>query len=339
MKAVLVKQPGDSDQLYVSSNVAVPKIKDGQLLVRVSSFGINRMDIIQRKGNYPIPPTASEILGVEYAGVVDKVSYEALSQGFNVGDKVFGLASGGCYAEYVAVNVSETFHLAPDMSFEEAAGIPEVWMTAYQVLLLVGNFKKGNSVLFHGGASGVGLAVNQLAQLYGASMIFVTVGSDAKKEFISTQVHIDGEDGRVPVIPINYKTENFVEVVRKYSPRGIDVVIDPIGSPHFNDNIEIAAIDGFIVNMGVLGGSMVEQLSVKMILHKRLHIVGTTLRSRQPDYKQYLRDQVQSNVIPKIREHKLKLFTERIFNMKDIAQAHKLMESNSTMGKIIVDID
>lgn len=336
MKAVLTKGNGDADVLYVDHSVPVPEIKAGEILVRVHAFGINRMDITQRQGNYPPPPGCSDILGVEFAGIIEKSSEESLKEGFKAGDKVFGLAGGGCYAEFVATSSRQTFHLPDEISFEQAAGIPEVWLTAYQVVKFVGKFREGMTILFHGGTSGVGLAVVQLAQLLGAKQIFATVGSDSKKDFLTSKVRLEGVN--TLIIPINYKKENFAQVVKHHCPQGVDLVIDPIGKSHFNNNITAVGLDGRIVVMGALSGSVVDNVSIRDILVKRIHIVGTTLRTRSLEYKRHLRDEVERVVVRNAVKGKLNLFIEKVFQMSEIAKAHKLLESNTTMGKVIVTV-
>jgi putative PIG3 family NAD(P)H quinone oxidoreductase len=329
MKCISIKNgSGPAEDMYVDSSLAAPELQAGEALVRVKAFGLNRMDLLQRIGQYPLPPGCSPILGVEFSGVIEKIHAKD-SSNFTVGDKVFGLVSGGAYAEYVAAPTKTLLHLPKDLSYVEAAAIPEVWFTAAQVLKFVGGIKKGDSVLFHAGASSVGLAAIQIAQFMGARRVYATVGSPEKKTFIE----------KLGAVGIDYKTEDFVQVIKRLEPNGIDLIIDPVGQSYFVRNLEAVARDGTIVLMGGMSGTVVEKLDLRLIMGKRAKVVGTTLRSRTLDYQGEIRDYIEQVLLPKILNKEFKLFVEKVFSMDGIVDAHNLMASNKTMGKLIVTVD
>ncbi|ANB13092.1 hypothetical protein AWJ20_1371 [Sugiyamaella lignohabitans] len=334
---------GPAEALFIDDTVPKPTLKAGQALVEVKAFGLNRMDLVQRSAFYPIPPGASEILGVEFAGVIKEIHPEGTSnlddgagKKFAVGDRVLGLISGGAYSELVAAPLKTLLHLPEQMPFTEGAGIPQVWFTAYQVLKVVGGLSKDQSLLIHAGASGVGIAAIQIAQIIGARRIFATVGSDDKKDFIANKLRLKGTADGV-IVPINYHTEDFVEVIKKIEPRGIDVTIDPVGPSYFAKNIAVAGLDGTIVIIGAMSGNVFkDEVDIRLILGKRLSIVGSTLRSRTLDYQQQLRDFLAQVLLPKIVSKEVTHSTEKVFEFNQIVEAHKVMESNKTMGKLIV---
>lgn len=337
MKSVQIKNDkGPAENLYIGEETT-PVPQKGQVLVKTAYFGLNRMDLLQRLGNYPLPPQAPKTLGVEFSGTIE----QSESDKFKTGDKVFGLVYGGAYAEYV-VAAEETLMKIPDeLSLEIAAGLPEVWFTGIQVLTTVGKFQKGDSVLFHAGASSVGIAVIQLAASLGASKIFTTVGSDAKCEFVKKL----GDAFGVTVIPINYHTQDFKEVISEHydatKGEGVNVIIDPVGQSYFVRNLEIAAKDARVVLMGAMSGPIVKgDVPIGLIIYKRLVVQGTTLRSRDLQYQEKLRDYFVSHVTPLIIEGKIQTYVDKQFGFttEDIVESHKYLESNKSMGKVIVKI-
>lgn len=337
MKSVQIKDDkGPAENLYIGEE-PTPSPQKGQVLVKTDYFGLNRMDLLQRLGNYPLPPQAPKTLGVEFSGTIEKSE----SDKFAVGDKVFGLVYGGAYAEYVVAAEETLIKVPSDLSLEVAAGLPEVWFTGIQVLTTVGKFQKGDSVLVHAGASSVGIAVIQLAASLGASKIFTTVGSDEKCEFVKKL----GDKFGVTVVPINYHKEDFKEVVSQHydasKGEGVNVIIDPVGQSYFVRNLEIAAKDARIVLMGAMSGPIVKgDVPIGLIIYKRLVVQGTTLRSRDLAYQEKLRDFFVSHVIPLISEGKIDTFVDKLFNFttEDIIASHKYLESNKSMGKVIVKI-
>ncbi|KAI8977168.1 NADPH:quinone reductase-like protein [Mycotypha africana] len=330
MRAVLVKQPGDASQLTIG-DYETPTPSKTQVLVKVHCFALNRMDLLQRENKYPVPPGASPILGVEVSGIVESVGSDVYD--FKPGDAVFGLIPGGGYAEYAVIEAALTMHKPDALSFEEAAAIPETWFTAYQALFFVAEFKKGQDVLIHAGASGVGIAAIQLAKYFGANHIFVTVGSDEKVKFCE-------ELGATKAV--NYKTQNWSEVILKETDnKGVDIVIDFIGKNYWNQNMQVLGLDGHMVILAYMSGTMVENFDISVMLRKRLRIEGSALRSRTVEYQRKLRDAVYDQVV---KEHfaeengGLKIYVDKVFDWKDIGNAHRYLESNQSMGKIIVKV-
>ncbi|CDS14466.1 hypothetical protein LRAMOSA06635 [Lichtheimia ramosa] len=330
MRAVLVKQPGDANQLYIGE-YPTPTPKDSQILVKVKCFCLNRMDIVQRQGFYPPPPGASPILGVEVSGIVESVGKNVTK--FKVGDAVFGLMGGGGYAEYAVLEEATALHKPDAITFEEAAAIPETWFTAYQALFFVAGLEKGQDVLIHAGASGVGIAAIQLAKNAGAKRIFITAGSDDKVAFCEKLGATKG---------INYKKQDWAEeIAKETSNRGVDVIVDFVGKDYFEKNIDTLAIDGRMVILAYLSGGVVEKVNIVPLLKKRLRIEGSALRSRSLEYQSRLRDELAKHVIDEHfakSSNDYKLFIEKEFDWKDIKDAHLLMESNKTMGKIVVKV-
>ncbi|CCX32217.1 PIG3 family NAD(P)H quinone oxidoreductase-like protein [Pyronema domesticum] len=317
---------GDATKLFINDQSPVPELKDGELLVKVKAFGLNRMDLMQRQGMYPLPPQAPKTLGVEFSGTVEKVSGDVGD--FKVNDAVFGLAYGGAYAEYIAVNAKMCIHKPKEVSWVQAAGIPEVWITATQALWTVGRFKPGMRVLIHAGASGVGIAAVQLAKHAGAAAVYVTAGSDEKIKFCVEQLGADAG--------FNYKTQNFAEEIMKATEnKGVDLIVDPVGQTHFQKDIDCAARDGAIVVLAMMSGPVAKEVNIGPILFKRLRIEGTTLRSRDLEYQRALRDKVVEEALPGIVDGSLKVFVDKVFDWTDIIEAHKHMESNDSQGKII----
>jgi len=333
MKAVQVKAPGAAaTDLYIA-DYPKPIPRDTQILVKVKAFALNRMDINQRQGHYPPPPGASEILGVEVSGIVEEVGKDV--KGFKVGDAVFGLLPGGGYAEYATIEQELAMHKPKNLSHEEAAAIPETWFTAYQALFFVADFQKGQSVLIHAGASGVGIAAIQIAKLYGASKIFVTVGSDEKVKFCEDLGATKG---------FNYKNGDWVKELSEYNyGQGVNIIIDFIGKNYFTQNIDSLAVDGRLIMLAFLSGAEVEKVNLVPILRKRLRIEGTTLRSRSLEYQARLRDAVEKNLVndhlAKPDHDHLRVLVDKVYNWKDVVDSHKYLESDQSKGKIVLKIE
>jgi putative PIG3 family NAD(P)H quinone oxidoreductase len=340
MRAILVKGgKGPSSSLYLSDKVPIPNISQGEVLVRVKAFALNRMDILQRNGHYPLPEGASEILGVEFSGTISQLPADGnTSNQFQIGDRVYGLVLGGAYAEYVLCREELLFKIPDSFTYEIAASIPEVWLTAVQVVKIVGQLKSCDKFMFHAGASGVGQAAIQIALGEGASKVFCTVGSDLKKKFISSQLLVKGRK-QEDLIPINYHTEDFVSVINDVtSSKGVDLIVDPIGQCYFNKNLEALAPGGCLVNMGTMSGSIVENANIGKILYKRLRVEGTTLRARSLEYKMALKTVFEHDVLPRIVANEYKHLIDKVFDWEDIVAAHDYMESNQSMGKVVIRV-
>ncbi|KKK25496.1 hypothetical protein P175DRAFT_0470661 [Aspergillus ochraceoroseus IBT 24754] len=331
MRAIAIKGgKGPAEALFIDT-IPIPTISARQALVKVKAFGLNRMDLLEREGKYPTPPQAPNTMGVEFSGTVEALG-EACTGEVKLGDEVFGLAYGGAYAEYIAVSTGMLIHKPTEVSWEEAAGIPETWITATQALYLVGGFQPGNSVLWHAGASSVSISGIQLAKAAGASAIYVTAGSDEKVAFCVEKLGATAG--------FNYRTQDWcAELLKATDHRGVDVIIDYIGAGYFQSNLNAAAQDGRIVNLAFLGGvKLPEGVDISPFLRKRVRYEGSTLRSRDEGYQQKLRDMVVENALPRLVTGEFKVLVEKVFPFESITEAHQLLESNQTKGKIICTV-
>ncbi|KPM34312.1 hypothetical protein AK830_g12261 [Neonectria ditissima] len=330
MKAVDIRGgKGERDALFINDETPRPSPADGQALVRVKAFGINRMDIIQRRGFYPLPPQAPATLGVEFSGVIESLG-SGDHGGFKEGTEVFGLAYGGAYAEYIAISTKMLLHKPKAMSFETCAGIPETWITATQALHLVLGFARGKSILWHAGASGVSIAGIQLSRVAGASEVYATAGTDEKCDFITSKLGATAA--------INYKTHDWAEEIKRLTGgRGVDFIVDFVGGNYFQQNLTAAARDARVVLLGTLSGGQVPNADISQILFKRIRIEGSTLRSRDEDYQGKLRDRLEE-YLPDFESGKLKIFVDKVLPWGEIQEAHKHMEEAKNMGKIICTI-
>ncbi|KAK4684914.1 NADPH:quinone reductase, partial [Tremellales sp. Uapishka_1] len=332
MKAILIKEgKGPAENLYMGEE-ATPSPKPGEVLVKIKTFGLNRMDILQREGKYPLPPQASKtILGVEFAGTVSSLGEGV--QKFKEGDEVFGLTYGGAYAEYIVCPELMLLPKPSQLSWEEAAGLPENWMTAFQALFLEGGMKEGQNVLIHAGASGVGVAAIQLAlHVGGAGKVFATCGTDDKVKFLEKL----GNDERLHVV--NYRTQNFEEEIKKIDD-GVDLIIEFIGQSYFAKNISLLRRDGTMVYLAFMSGPVLPEGSrIDQLLYKRLTLKGSTLRSRTVEYQGELLRRFKEEALDLIKDGKMKVMIHESFDWKDVQEAHKEMEGNKNSGKIVFEI-
>ncbi|CAK7198884.1 hypothetical protein SEUCBS139899_001552 [Sporothrix eucalyptigena] len=334
---------GNADALYIEDNVADPVATGDHIVVRIKAFGLNRMDIMQREDRYPykLLPESGPILGVEFSGLVETLGPECKAD-FQVGHRVFGLAYGSAYAERIAVSERMLMHMPDDLDFEEAAGIPETFFTAIQAVHLVGDMQPGQSVLIHAGASGVGQAAIQVARQAGASVIFATAGTDAKCQ-LCRQLGADHA--------INYKdtsTPDFAEVVaRETNGRGVDIIIDLVGQSYWHRNAASAAMEGKIVIVAAMSGSVIEGFDLRQLLNKRLSLLSTTLRTRDAAYQVRLRDVFVEQILPHLANkpalkengRSLGVTVDEVFPWQRVGDAHKKMESNTNAGKLICVVD
>ncbi|MBF9253331.1 NAD(P)H-quinone oxidoreductase [Pontibacter sp. 172403-2] len=325
MKAILVKQPGGPEQL-IPGEYPAPKPAANKLLVKVHATALNRADTLQREGKYPPPEGASPLLGLEIAGEVTEVGADVTK--YKVGDKVFGLLPGGGYAECAVIDEGMAIPVPANLSMEEAAAIPEVFLTAYQALVWLGRLQPGERVLIHAGASGVGTAAIQLARQIGAGVL---VTASAGK----LQTCLDLGAAKA----IDYKQQSFKEEVLKYTNgEGVDVIIDFIAGPYFADNIDCLRTDGRMVILASLGGGKVAQFDLRQVLAKRLHIMGSTLRSRSKEYQIALTNDLCHFALDKFRSGALKPVIDSVYNWEDVAEAHRYMEQNRNTGKIVLRV-
>jgi NADPH:quinone reductase-like Zn-dependent oxidoreductase len=288
------------------------------------------MDLLQREGMYPVPPQGGKILGVEFSGHIESLG-DGVKEGFKIGDAVFGLAYGGAYAEYIAVSTHMLLHKPEHLSWEEAAGIPEVWITATQAMYPVGEFTPGKSILWHAGASSVSIAGIQLSKAAGASAIYVTAGSQEKIDFCVKELGATAG--------FNYKTQDWAkEILKATNDQGVDLVIDFVGQSYFQGNLDVAARDGHIVNLGFMSGTKLPAgVDIGAFIRKRLRYEGSSLRSRDPDYQGRLRDKLEE-YMPQFQDGTFKVYVEKVMPWEKVVEAHQLMETNATKGKIICTI-
>ncbi|KIH93081.1 NADPH2:quinone reductase [Sporothrix brasiliensis 5110] len=343
MRAVDVKGgAGHADALFINDKTPKPTAGDGEAVVKVKAFGLNRMDLLQREGKYPLGPHIPKTMGVEFSGVIESLGTHHstsaptgdASGAFKVGDEVFGLAYGGAYAEYLASSVRMLVHKPAYLSWEQAAAIPENWITALQALHEVGGFRGdlGQTALWHAGASGVSIAGIQLSKLAGASAVYATAGTDDKCAFLVRALGAKAA--------FNYKTHNWAdEVLAATDNKGVDFIVDYIGADYFQKNLDAAALDAHIVLLALMSGAQLPaDVNISNILRKRLRIEGSGLRSRAPDYQGRLRDRLVT-VLPHFEAGKLKLYLDKVLPWEQIREAHEYMEKNVSMGKIVCTIN
>ncbi|KAI6089826.1 quinone oxidoreductase putative [Hypoxylon rubiginosum] len=330
MKAVDIKGgKGPATSLFINAQTPKPEPKEGDALVRVKAFGLNRMDLIQREGKYPVPPSAPATLGVEFSGTIESFGPGAHGD-FKAGDAVFGLAYGGAYAEYIAVSTKMLLHKPDSFSWETAAGIPETWITATQALILIGEFTQGKTVLWHAGASGVSISGIQLSRDAGTGAIYATAGTDEKCRFVEREL------GATKCF--NYKTQDWAKMILdRTDGKGVDLIVDFIGASYFQKNMAVAAKDARWVTLGLMGGAVLNGVDYSPLLLKRIRLEGSTLRSRDTDYQGKLRDKL-AEYIPDFESGKLKVLIDTVMPMDDIVKAHQLLEENKTTGKIICTV-
>lgn len=321
MKAVTFKKFGTADVLEISE-IEIPKFSDNEVLIKVEGAGINRPDIIQRLGFYPPPKGASEILGLEVSGTIVEIGRN-VDKNYK-GKKVCALLTGGGYAEYVACNISTVLPIPKGISLLDACIIPETFFTVWTNLFNLGCLKKEESLLIHGGASGIGLTAISIAKALNIKC-FATVGSSKKKDFID-RLNIEQ--------CINYKNEDFEKIMKNSYP-GVDVILDIVGGDYFQKNINILNKHGRLINIAYLKGSKVEADLIPIML-KRLVISGSTLRVRSNMEKQQIANELKDNVWPLIENGTIKLFIDKKFEYTDVKDAHKYMENNKNIGKILL---
>ena len=325
MTVVEIAAPGGPEQLK-SAVRPVPKPGPDEVLVRVEAAGVNRPDVMQRQGRYPPPPGASDLPGMEIAGEV--VALGPNVSGVSLGDKVTSLLPGGGYAGYAIAAAPLLMPIPKGLSMVEAAAIPETFMTVWTNLFERGRCKAGDIVLIHGGTSGIGTAAIQLAKVWGAR-VFATAGSDAKARACEA---LGAERG------IDYKTEDFVEVLRAATKGyGVDITLDMVAGSYVQRNLDIAAVEGRVVTISLLGGSRAE-INVGMILVKRLTLTGSTLRSRTVAPKAAVADAVRRNVWPLIESGKVRPVIFKTFPLAEASEAHRLMETSNHIGKIVLTV-
>ncbi|CDZ53521.1 NAD(P)H-quinone oxidoreductase [Neorhizobium galegae] len=326
MRFVDLPSFGEPEVMTIASG-SLPAVRPGEILVRVEAAGINRPDVQQRKGAYPPPKDASPILGLEISGEVVALG-EGVSE-FKLGDKVCGLANGGGYAEYCAVPAGQALPWPKGYDAVKAAALPETFFTVWANLFQMAGLTEGESVLIHGGTSGIGTTAIQLAKAFGAT-VYATAGSREKCEACEKLGAVKG---------IDYKTEDFAEVIKaETAGRGVDVVLDMIGAAYLEKNLSVLAKDGCLSIIAFLGGNIAEKVNLSPIMVKRLTVTGSTMRPRTADEKRAIRDDLLAQVWPLLEDGTVAPVIHSVLPFAEVVEAHKLMETSSHIGKIVVTL-
>jgi putative PIG3 family NAD(P)H quinone oxidoreductase len=320
MKAIVITAPGPPSVLKLQDR-PVPAAAAGEVRIKVMAAGVNRPDVAQRKGNYPPPPGASvDIPGLEIAGVIEECGQNV--ERWKVGDKVCALLAGGGYADCVTVPAGQCLPIPENLTFAEAAGLPETVFTVWHNVFQRAGLQAGETLLVHGGSSGIGITAIQIASALGAKVV-VTVGSAEK----------GAECLRLGALRwINYKESDFGAALAE---DGVDVVLDMIGGDYFEKNINLLKPDGRLVYINAMNGPLV-QLNIGKMMQKRITITGSTLRSRDSAFKSALAAEIEQHVWPLIKVGTFKPVVFKTFRLAEAEHAHELMESSTHIGKIIL---
>lgn len=325
MRAIVITRYGGPEVLQVEA-VEMPVPVGDQVRVRVHAAGLNRADLLQRQGRYPAPAAAPAMIpGLEIAGEVDALGPHV--EGLRVGDRVFGIVSGGAYAEYVVTTEDLLARIPPNLDYAHAAAVPEVFMTAYDALFLQARLAPGERVLIHAAGSGVGTAAVQLARLAGAT-VYGTARSAAKRPRLE----------ELGVHAVLAPEEVLTRLHGSDGHGNVEVVIDFVGGPYLAMNLQVLVKRGRLVIVGLLGGAEAK-IDLGQLLSKRLRLIGTVLRSRPRGEKAALTAMFSEHVVPLLATGRLRPILDRVFELDQAAEAHAYMETNASFGKIILQID
>ncbi|MHC1726802.1 MAG: NAD(P)H-quinone oxidoreductase [Syntrophobacteraceae bacterium] len=326
MPAVMVRdghKRGEWNELSVEM-IPVPSPGEGEVLVQVEACSVNRADLLQRRGLYPPPPGASQVLGLDFAGFVVDTALNV--PGWHEGDRAFGIVAGGGYGRYVAVPADSLIPIPENLSFTEAAAAAEVFFTAYYNLFVQAEIKSGEAMLLHGGGSGVGTAAIQLAASAGA-VVFVTAGGEEK---IKGALNLGASAGIV------YKKEDFAErVLALTGGKGVDIVFDWIGASYLPKHLEILKPRGRLVIIGLMGGSKCE-INLAPVVAKRLKIIGSVLRSQSREEKAGITRGFIETVSPLLESGRVRPIIDRVFPIRDVEEAHQYLRNGEHFGKIVL---
>lgn len=324
MQQVIITEPGGVEKLAYE-RVDLPQPAADEVLVKVHAFGINRPDILQRQGLYPMPKGVTPVPGLEVAGEVVATGADVTL--FKVGDRVCGLTNGGGYAEYCVVPESQTITVPKGTSYVQAAAIPETFFTVWANVFQMAHAKAGETVLVHGGASGIGTTALMLCKSLGLSS-FATVGSDEKVAAIS---HL--------TTAINYKTQDFEQVINeKTENAGVDIVLDMVGAPYLDQNLNLLRRDGRLVYIAFLGGAKAKEVKLGQIMMKRLTITGSTMRARNTAEKAEIAKGLMEHVAPLWAKGECLPMIYKTFKFDQIQDAHAAMDTGDHIGKIVVEV-
>lgn len=324
MRAVIAETPGEPDVLTVVERPR-PEPGDGEVVVRVVAAGVNRADLLQRQGFYDPPPGATDILGLECAGIIDRVGPGVT--GLEPGDEVVALLSGGGYAEYVPVPAGQIAPKPAGLSFTEAAGVMEVAATVWSNVFMTAGLGPGELLLVHGGSSGIGTFAIQLATALGSD-VAVTAGTPEKLQACRDL----GAS-----IAINYREDDFLEVLKE-SGRRADVILDNMGAAYLERNVKALATDGRMVTIGLQGGVKGE-LNLGLLLSKRASVTATTLRARPAEEKAFIVSDVIEHVWPLLTDEKVAPIVHKVLPLDQAAQAHRILQDSSHIGKVVLSVE
>ena len=325
MKFVHFESPGPPEVLKIKES-DIPSPSDNEILIKVIAAGVNRPDLMQREGVYPAPRGHSTILGLEVSGIVEKVGRNITK--FKKGDNVCALLDGGGYAEYCIAKAKQTTKFPENLSFIEAAAIPECFLTCWSNIVERGKIKENQNVLIHGGSSGIGTTAIQILKIFKAN-IFTTVGNEFKK-------NICEELGANVVI--NYNKDDFFKIIKeKTAKKGINLILDMVGGCYVQKNIDLLSNDGRLINIAYQKGSKIN-LNLMKVMLKRLVITGSTLRIRDEDFKGEILTKVEMNVFPKIKSGLIKPIIDSVYDLNDVIKAHKRLYENKHIGKIVLSV-
>ncbi|MBB4238714.1 NAD(P)H-quinone oxidoreductase [Rhizobium esperanzae] len=325
MRFVDLKSFGGPEVMVIARR-PLPVPGQGEVLVRAEAVGVNRPDVAQRQGSYPAPKDASPILGLELAGEI--VAIGPGVSGYRIGDKVCGLANGGAYAEYCLLPAGQILPFPKGYDAVKAAALPETFFTVWANLFQMAGLTEGETVLIHGGSSGIGTTAIQLARAFGAE-VYVTAGSPEKCEACEKLGAMRA---------INYRTEDFAAVIKAETGDGVDIILDMIGAAYFERNLATLAKDGCLSIIAFLGGAVAEKVNLAPIMVKRLTVTGSTMRPRTAEEKRAIRDDLLSQVWPLLEAGSVAPVIHKVFAFEEVAEAHRLMEDGSHVGKIMLAV-
>jgi NADPH2:quinone reductase len=332
MRVIEIKEFGTPEMLVPATrpDPAIPNAGSGEVLIKVLAAGINRPDVLQRKGHYPVPAGASDIPGLEVAGEIVGGDLAHIDNvfGLEIGDKVCALVQGGGYASLCLAPIAQCLPYPKDFTDQEAAALPETFYTVWSNVFMRGQLSEGESLLVQGGSSGIGVTAILIAKALGHK-VFVTAGTDEK---CAACLKLGAD------VAINYKTHDFVEEIKKATDgKGVNVILDMVTGSYVQREIDCLADDGRIVIIAIQGGSKAE-VSTNQILRRRLTITGSTLRPRPVSFKKQITKQLYENVWPLLNAGQLKPSIYKVFTLDQAADAHRLMESSEHVGKIVLTV-
>jgi len=323
MKAVCINEPGGPEALQIS-DIPVPQPAANEVLIKIGAAGVNRPDCLQRQGLYPPPPGASEIPGLEVAGIV--VATGADTSRYKEGDRVCALLTGGGYAEYCVAPEPQCLPVPDGLSMTEAAAVPETFFTVWSNVFQRGALQAGETLLVHAGASGIGTTAIQLGKAFGATVI-ATAGSDKKVQLCESL----GADQTV-----NYRDEDFVEVIKE-AHGGVDVILDIVGADYLAGNAKVLKPDGRLVVIAVLSGAKAE-INLAQVLMKRLTVTGSTLRARPVSVKQAIAEDMEPKVWPLLADGTVKPVIQQVFPLAEAGAAQAILDANEAEGKVVLAV-